>query len=217
MNYAKCEILVTNSNYCHSQSSLKLHEHTCWGVWNNLIYACCPHTIINRIFIHSEHYHPVGDLRPHSSSLIRCPLGLMYFIPLLVGIFCSTASQFIYQPLRSPLFLSSVFWHSLHCEIILLYSKPLETVSHLPRPAGILWGVWAEDCSVVCEETVLPTCDLVLFSVDLNMSTQVMEGDRGSLFIRIDYWLLLVSWSLCSKELGLTSKQVWPLPSTSGR
>lgn len=28
--------------------------HLKLGIWNNLIYACCPGTIINRIFIHSE-------------------------------------------------------------------------------------------------------------------------------------------------------------------
>lgn len=71
-------------------------HHLKLGIWKNLIYAYCPVMIINRIFIHSEKYHPIWDVRPHSSSLVMYPLGFMYFTPLIVGIFCSMTSQFVY-------------------------------------------------------------------------------------------------------------------------
>lgn len=55
-------IIIISSYY------LILGERTCWVVWDNLIYTCCPGTILNRIFIHSRKYHLIRDVRAYSSS-----------------------------------------------------------------------------------------------------------------------------------------------------
>lgn len=85
---------------------LILGECTCWVVWKNLIYTCCPGTILNRIFIHSQKYHLIRDVRAHSSSQIMHPLGFMCFIPLTSGHFLYYESfQLIcYPPLLPPCF-----------------------------------------------------------------------------------------------------------------
>ena len=58
---------------------LKFGEHTCWVVQDTLIYACCSGTVVNRISMHIQKYHPIQDAGPHSPSLILDPLGFVFY------------------------------------------------------------------------------------------------------------------------------------------
>lgn len=129
--------------------------------------------IINRIFIHSEIPSNLGCktiliLPNHVSSRIY----IFYSFNSGHILFYDFQNLYI-SPYFSLLFLPSVLWHSLHCEITFLYVEPLENVCQLPRPAAFLTHVLLRclgwELLSLCQESVLPTDDLVLLSVDLNI------------------------------------------------